>query len=394
MPTARMVKKMHSLLLVDHAAPAPYPLVEELLGKGLSVSFARSAREGIALGSRRPHDAIVVERRVGAVDGFNLLNCLKSASPGAVSMVIGGDSPDDLDRLLRLRHGVVQRLERPLTAGAVQSGIRLSFSRKKNEARRLAQRTEEFLRAQVHERLAATGVEFPRNRARPAFRLGSADVISSHTSAGFIRCVANALKIAKARLAKDPAARDFITGILDTAQATEAVNQDLSALDHLPGKRDSLVRPFAELALCLGKHRNLFTVKGIKIKVSARHKEAESLLEPFYLGVLLDNLVLNAVEAMDYLPEKSLGIDFSVNRRSGFLRIALTDTGCGMSSETMDRIFTPGFSTTDYGAGMGLSVVKKILFNSGGDIHIQSKVGRGTTTTVVLPLARLSSGRA
>ncbi|MEW5734215.1 MAG: ATP-binding protein [Thermodesulfobacteriota bacterium] len=377
-----------SLLLVDHEAPAPFPLVEELLGKGLSVSFARSAREGIALGSRRSHDAIVVERRVGTVDGFNLLNCLKPVSPGAVTMVIGGDASDGLDKLLRLKHGVFQRLDRPLTAEAVQTGIRLSVSQKKSEAQRVSQRLEEFLHAQVYERLAATGLDFPRNHARPAFRLGAADVISSHTSTGFVRCVANALKTAKTHLSKDPAARNFLVGILDSAVSTEAVNKAVLAQESLPGNRDTVIQPYTELARCLGKHRNLFTVKRISVRISARNKDAHSQMEPFYLGLLLDNLILNAVEAMDYLQEKNLAVDFSINLRSGFLRITITDTGCGMSSETMDRIFTSGFSTSENGAGLGLSAVKKILFQCSGDIHIQSKVGRGTTTTVVLPLAR------
>lgn len=66
--------------------------------------------------------------------------------------------------------------------------------------------------------------------------------------------------------------------------------------------------------------------------------------------------------------------------------VTIQDNGSGMSEETLRRIFEPFFTTkTDYGTGLGLSITYGIIKKLGGDIDVESKLGRGTTFTVSLP---------
>jgi two-component system NtrC family sensor kinase len=68
--------------------------------------------------------------------------------------------------------------------------------------------------------------------------------------------------------------------------------------------------------------------------------------------------------------------------------IAFMDTGVGISSENIKKIFEPFFSTKDSGdgTGLGLSISYRIVQNHGGRIDVQSKPGEGTEFTVFLPL--------
>jgi signal transduction histidine kinase len=72
-----------------------------------------------------------------------------------------------------------------------------------------------------------------------------------------------------------------------------------------------------------------------------------------------------------------------------FVAIAISDTGAGMSSGTLERAFEPFFTTKGegLGTGLGLSMVAGFAKQSGGTVHIHSEIGRGTSVTIYLPRA-------
>ncbi|HGE71006.1 TPA: HAMP domain-containing histidine kinase, partial [Candidatus Poribacteria bacterium] len=60
------------------------------------------------------------------------------------------------------------------------------------------------------------------------------------------------------------------------------------------------------------------------------------------------------------------------------------DTGCGMSEEVRQRIFTPYFTTKEKGTGLGMAIVAQIVGEHGGEISVQSTQGIGTKVTIKL----------
>ncbi|WP_320171053.1 ATP-binding protein [Maridesulfovibrio sp.] len=96
------------------------------------------------------------------------------------------------------------------------------------------------------------------------------------------------------------------------------------------------------------------------------------------------NLFINADHAMT-----GGGIlSVSVRPASGnFLRFDVSDNGCGMTSETVERIFDPFYTTKPVGkgTGLGLSIIYGIIKKHGGFIEVQSELGEGTTFSIYLP---------
>ena len=65
--------------------------------------------------------------------------------------------------------------------------------------------------------------------------------------------------------------------------------------------------------------------------------------------------------------------------------IEIADTGCGLTPEERDRIFTPYYTTKGHGTGLGLAVAQSVISDHNGSISVQSEPGRGTTFTIHLP---------
>ena len=93
------------------------------------------------------------------------------------------------------------------------------------------------------------------------------------------------------------------------------------------------------------------------------------------------NLVNNAIDAM---PEKGT-LEISSCHRDGWIDIVFADTGMGIPEETMQKIFTPLFTTKAQGMGFGLAICKRIIEAHGGTIKVKTKLNQGTTFTIRLP---------
>ncbi|MBW2596445.1 MAG: hypothetical protein JRC93_10815 [Deltaproteobacteria bacterium] len=102
------------------------------------------------------------------------------------------------------------------------------------------------------------------------------------------------------------------------------------------------------------------------------------------------NLLKNAMEAIS--GKGTITISAEPNGR-GMTSIKISDTGCGLTPDEIDRIFDPEYTTKEKGLGLGLSLVHEIIRGHGGEIHVESKVGAGTTFDILLPMENREKGR-
>jgi two-component system NtrC family sensor kinase len=99
------------------------------------------------------------------------------------------------------------------------------------------------------------------------------------------------------------------------------------------------------------------------------------------------NLVLNAEQAMRSRPTKRLRVGARFDEDAGAVELFVGDTGHGITDENLPRIFDPFFTTRDVGegTGLGLSICYGIVRDHGGQIAVRSRVGEGTTFSLLLP---------
>jgi nitrogen fixation/metabolism regulation signal transduction histidine kinase len=102
--------------------------------------------------------------------------------------------------------------------------------------------------------------------------------------------------------------------------------------------------------------------------------------DPSLLGRALQNLVLNAIDAM---PAGGL-LTVRTQPQEAGARIEVEDTGQGLTQEECDRLFTPYYTTKTHGTGLGLAIVQSVVSDHGGKIGVSSEPGKGTTFVIEL----------
>jgi signal transduction histidine kinase/CheY-like chemotaxis protein len=118
-------------------------------------------------------------------------------------------------------------------------------------------------------------------------------------------------------------------------------------------------------------------------------------IDPLQLENALLNLAVNARDAMDGAGALTIAVDNVVlapgeigeTAPGDHVRIAVTDTGCGMTAQVQERVFEPFFTTKPVGkgTGLGLSQIFGFVRQSEGDVAIRSAPGEGTTVSLYLP---------
>lgn len=124
-------------------------------------------------------------------------------------------------------------------------------------------------------------------------------------------------------------------------------------------------------------HRSQFDRAGVKLHVEVLGGAATMLADEPRIEQVLRNLLLNALQAC--------GRGDRVRIQVGPERFVIDDSGCGMESSQIEKLFTPFFTTKAKGTGLGLSTVRKIVEAHGGRLNVESNPGKGSRFEVLLP---------
>lgn len=124
--------------------------------------------------------------------------------------------------------------------------------------------------------------------------------------------------------------------------------------------------------------------QNIKISLAETENASPILGDAESLRSVFNNLFINAVQSME---STGGNLDVKISPDADFVKIEISDTGKGISEESLAKIFEPYFSTKETGTGLGLAIVQKIVEVHNGTIAVESKLNGGTKFIVKLPKA-------
>jgi signal transduction histidine kinase len=216
----------------------------------------------------------------------------------------------------------------------------------------------------------------------------------AHDFNNLLTAVLGNLELLRKRLPHDPATERLLDGATQGAQRGAALTQRLlafarrQALQPQPTDLAELVRGMADLL-----HRSLGPTIEISFDLPAGLPAASADNNQIELALL--NLAVNARDAMPdggtltislSLEQVPAARDLAAGR---YIKLSVSDTGCGMDPQTLNRAIEPFFSTKEVGkgTGLGLSMIHGLALQLKGALRLLSDVGRGTRAELWLPVA-------
>jgi len=167
--------------------------------------------------------------------------------------------------------------------------------------------------------------------------------------------------------------RNIVKGLLDFSRHSE-VDMELADLNKVLQDTLALIGRQAQFL-------NITVVKNWDPQLPPVMADRPQLQQVFM------NILMNAVQAME--EKGTITITTRHNVLDNAAEVLIADTGCGIPAEQIDHIFDPFFTSKPggHGTGLGLSIAYGIVTSHRGTISVESKVGRGSTFTIRMPIA-------
>src|SRR5688572_10321830 len=123
--------------------------------------------------------------------------------------------------------------------------------------------------------------------------------------------------------------------------------------------------------------------QGVQTRVEAESNLSQVMADKDTLRSVFTNLIINGLQAID--GEGGNIVIRIASDEGDRTRIEISDTGRGIAPEDISKVFEPYYSTKETGTGLGLAIVRKVIEDHGGTVTVHSKLGAGTTFTIILP---------
>jgi signal transduction histidine kinase len=367
-------------------------------GAGYQVEVYSSGRSLLDRIASRVPELVIVSDSLPDSSGFELVRAIRGLDPKQVPLVVTTARRDSAFRIGGLAAGVDYYLRKPINPIELYTAARIlldrhrrgeELARANQELSRLLdelRRTQERLVMQA--KLASLGQLVAGVAHEINTPLGA--VVSNNDL--FLRCFARLRATAGARgLLEDPVVARDLRAVEELAEVTRTACGRITGIVHE-------LRTFARLdeadRKAVDLHEGLestlvlcnYLIKG-RIEVVREYGTLPPVeCHPNQLNQVFMNLVVNACQAIAARGTITLRTWFA-DRRA---HVSVADTGTGIKPEHVARIFDPGFTTkgAGVGTGLGLAICFQIAQAHGGDIAVDSTVGKGTTFTVSLPASR------
>ncbi len=402
-----------TLLIVDDE-DGPRQSLRVIFKDDYHILIAQDGPSAIELAQHNHVDVAILDVRMAGMSGIEVLERLKFVEPSIeVVMMTAFETTDTIRQALRLR--ACDYINKPFDISTIRAAVSSAMQRRSlegeihNNAEQLQQLLAELQNQKIEEQMAQTRGEIYASIIHDIN--GPLTVIS-----GFVQLLNQRIGNATRLEVED---LEFIKDRLRTItrQVTNCIEISRRYLGFLRRHSDDAPRVginqlFTDLGHLVrvhpSRHGNQFTIKPLPEDIAARMHGTDLIqvllnltvnafqCTPQAHSVEIDGQVLpeplKLAEFKDGPHDRLLNVEKFENTPP-LLRVRVRDTGPGIPSELLPKIFEPYFSTKGprHGTGLGLNIVQRLIKEARGALHLHTQPGQGSTFAVYLPAVRLPS---
>jgi len=403
------VRDRRSILIVDDEE-GPRQSIRAVFKEHYNVLMADNGTKAVELAREHDFDAAILDIRMVGMSGIDLLVRLKAIDPDIqVVMLTAYETVETARQALRL--GASDYLTKPFDITTLREAIKTAIDRRvvseqiRANSQKLRDMEEEIQKQQLRQDLARSQTEIYASVIHDingplTLISGFTEVINSRVSSrsvvegddleviktkltGIIRQITNCVEISQRylsflRAARTEDSKTEINGVLSEFQ------EMISITPHLKGSQ-LFVQP-APTPLAANINRTDL----LQIIMNLAKNALQCTDEPHKVIVqagLQQHLLESGDEPKEHRPEAWINRD-AVEHKSPLIKIIVEDNGTGIRPENMSKVFEPYFSTkqAEEGTGVGLAIVRRLIENAHGAVHLVSELGKGTVFTLYLPV--------
>lgn len=380
-----------TVLFVDDESDILNSLRRALRTEQYQSFFAESGQEALELLKRDGVNVIVADLSMPEMDGLTLLKHVQERYPDIIRLVLSVHA-DTYSILNAINRGNVYRyIVKPWDNMELKLIVRQAIDQfnLQEERRDLLKKLEE------HNRLLEKRVE---DRTKQLLAIEKQAEIGKHASQivhnvnNPLQAIRGGLDLVHLVLSHENPDSKKVINYLDTIESGISDLEKIIAgiLTHVRDKtlfktEQIDINEIIERELEFFKLNPIFKYQ-IKNKIILSDNLPHISGNPIHIKQIVDNLIKNAIDAMENSQEKLLTIETCLDGKAVLIRIS--DTGEGIEEENLDRIYSPDFTTKPIGkgTGLGLASVKTMADAYSGDIMVESKKGKGTTFIIRIPV--------
>lgn len=369
MPTPAEIRSKNGTLVlnVDDYAPGRYARTRVLRQAGFTVHEAGTGEEALSLLTHRP-DLVVLDINLPDIDGLQVCRRIKEnpETAGTLVLHLSASSLLPSDQVAGLESGADAYLTEPVEPTVLVATVRALVR---------IRRAEETLR-RTNETLQSLTDMLSHELREPVRQIGVFAELLQKEFQDRTR----------------PEEQPMFTNVLTGARRLDALIEGVVAYSRAVYDASSLSDFAAQDALitALGDSELLISESGTRIL--CEHPLPRVHANKTSLARVFSNLISNSIK---YRSAAAPEVRITAHREGGFIRFCLQDNGIGIDPKFHSRIFDvfKRLHGSEYpGAGIGLSLCRRIIENMGGEIWVESELGHGAHFYFTVPAAQGAAG--